>query len=160
MEGRVRLHIYLSDDLHKKLKAWCSTNGRTMQSAAVEMISRVVETRLPSGRFPPAAQAPAPQHLAVPNDDRFLMPGMRAAPTAPAPAAQKPPQKTPRELELEKRNYFRGLLNLPPQTMADWDVEIAEEARREVEEAAREAEDCRLQEEFEREQLAKQNGVA
>ena len=44
--------------------------------------------------------------------------------------------------------------------MADWDVEIAEEARREVEEASREAEDCRLQEEFEREQLAKQNGVA
>ena len=57
MDGGVRLHIYLSRDLHTKLKAWCVQNGRTMQSAATEIISRTVEGKLPVAKAPPAAPA-------------------------------------------------------------------------------------------------------
>ena len=103
-EKMIRVCLVVPSSVWRRSISVAADRGITRAEFVRRVLAAALESKGPTTAPPPQV----PHHLAVPDDDRFLMPGMRAAPTAPAPAAQKPPQKTPRELELEKRNYFRG----------------------------------------------------
>ncbi len=132
MSFRRRVNLHLSEDLYKKLAVWCAENDRTFQAGITEMISRVVETKLPAGR----AVAPAPPAIAAPRIE------FSAAPPPPPPPP-KPQFKPVRgvtddvwQQEIGDRdsnkyercyiiceNHNRKILGMPEIDCAEWRAE-------------------------------------